>query len=128
MDPGRRRRIEDLCDAALDRDAAERAAFVAAACGDDEALRGEVEALLAHAQAAEGFLATPIGRVAALILADEHGSLVGRQIGSHKILSLLGAGGMGDVYRARDNRLDRDVAIKVMPNHFLSIPGRLARF
>jgi Tol biopolymer transport system component/tRNA A-37 threonylcarbamoyl transferase component Bud32 len=128
MDPERRRRIEDLCDAALDRDAAERATFVAAACGDDEALRGEVEALLAHAQAAEGFLATPIGGVAALILADEHGSLVGRQIGSHKILSLLGAGGMGDVYRARDNRLDRDVAIKVVPNRFLSLPGRLARF
>ncbi|MGB2715434.1 MAG: protein kinase [Vicinamibacterales bacterium] len=128
IDAERRRRIEELCDAALDRDAGERAAFVAAACGDDEVLRGEVEALLAHAQAAEGFLATPIGGVAALILADDHGSLVGRQIGSHRILSLLGAGGMGEVYRARDDRLHRDVAIKVVPDRFLSIPGRLARF
>ena len=60
MDPGRRRRVEALCDAALDRDLWERAAFVAAACEDDEALRGEVEALLSHAQAAEGFLVTPL--------------------------------------------------------------------
>ena len=56
-DPERRRRVEELCDAALDRDARERAAFVAAACGHDEALRREVEALLAHAQTAERFLA-----------------------------------------------------------------------
>ncbi|MDQ3488919.1 MAG: protein kinase [Acidobacteriota bacterium] len=125
----RRQRIEDLCDAALDRDARERAAFVARACGDDEALRLEVEALLTHAQKAEGFLATPIGEVAALVLADEQGaSLVGRQIGSHRILSLLGAGGMGEVYRAHDTKLGRDVAIKVGSDAFLSIPERRARF
>jgi hypothetical protein len=53
MDPDHRRRIEDLCDAALDRDPDERAAFVAAACGGEEALREEVEALLAHAPEAE---------------------------------------------------------------------------
>ena len=118
-----------LCDAALDRDVRERAAFVAAACGDDEALRREVEALLAHAQTAERFLEAPIGEVAAHVLADEHGaSLVGRQIGSHKILSLLGAGGMGEVYRARDTKLGRDVAIKVVADAFLSDPERLARF
>jgi Tol biopolymer transport system component len=127
-DPERRQRIEELCDAALDRDPRERTAFVAAACGDDEALRREVEALLSHAGRAEGFLATPLGGMAALILADEHGALVGRQIGSHRILSLLGAGGMGEVYRARDTRLNRDVAIKVVPDRFLSIPGRLGRF
>ena len=68
----RRRRIEDLCDAALVRDVRERAAFVAAACGHDEALRHEVEALLAHAQAAERFLETPIGELAAHVLADPH--------------------------------------------------------
>ena len=128
-DPERRRRIEEVCDAALDRDAHERAAFVAAACGRDEALRQEVEALLAHAQRAEGFLAAPIGEVAAHVLADEHAaSLVGRQIGSYKILSLLGAGGMGEVYRARDTKLGRDVAIKVVADVFLSDPERLARF
>ena len=123
-DPERRRRVEDLCDAALDRDVRERAAFVAAACGHDEALRREVEALLAHAQTAEGFLEAPIGEVAAHVLADEHGaSLVGRQIGSHKILSLLGAGGMGEVYRARDTKLGRDVAIKVVARRLPFRPG-----
>ena len=86
-DSERRRRVEDLCDAALDRDAQERDDFLAASCGRDEALRLEVEALLAHAQSAEGFLAAPMGEVAAQVLALEHGaSLVGRQFGSHQIL------------------------------------------
>ena len=107
----------------------ERAAFVAAACGPDEALRHEVEALLAHAQTAERFLESPIGELAAHVLADDHrASLAGLQIGSYQILSLLGTGGMGDVYRARDTRLGRDVAIKVVANVFLSDPERLARF
>jgi serine/threonine protein kinase/Tol biopolymer transport system component len=128
-DPGRQRRIEDLCDAALDRDDRDRAAFVAKACGDDAALRREVESLLAHAHKSEAFMATPVGELAARILADDRGaSLAGRQIGSYRIVSLLGAGGMGEVYRARDTRLGRDVAIKVVADRFLSVPDRLARF
>ena len=99
-DEERRHRVEDLCDAALVRDVRERAAFVAAACGHDQALRREVEGLLAHAQTAEGFLEGSIGELAAHVLADEGWtSLVGRQIGSHEILSPLGAGGMGEVQR-----------------------------
>jgi Tol biopolymer transport system component len=125
----RRRRIEDLCDAALDRDAGERAAFVAGACGPDEALRREVEALLAHAERAEGFLATPLAELAAQVLAADQGaSLVGRQLGPCTVLSLIGAGGMGEVYRARDTRLGRDVAIKFVADAFHSDPDRLARF
>ena len=125
----RRRRIEDLCDAALVRDVGARAAFVATACGPDEAMRHEVETLLAHAQAAERFLEAPIGELAAQVLADHHrASLVGLLLGSHQILSLLGTGGMGDVYRARDTRLGRDVAIKVVANVFRSDPERRARF
>ena len=127
-DLNRRRRIEALCDAALDRDAHARAAFVAVACGSDDGLRKEVEALLAHAQTAEVFLGTPLGAVAAHVLAHHHGTLlVGRQFGSYTILSLLGAGGMGEVYRARDTKLGRDVAIKVVADVFLSDPARLAR-
>jgi Tol biopolymer transport system component len=128
-DPERRRRVEELCDAALGRDARERAAFLAAACGPDEALRAEVEALLTHARTAEGFLEASMAKLAAHVLAGEHGaSLVGRQIGSCKVLSLLGKGGMGEVYRARDMKLGRDVAVKVVAAAFLSDPERLARF
>jgi Tol biopolymer transport system component len=127
-DAGRRSRIEDLCDAALLRNGRERAAFVAAACGDDEALRRKVEDLLSHAQAAERFLEAPIGELAAHVLADEGpASRVGRQIGPYTILSLLGAGGMGEVYRARDTKLGREVAIKVVASDFVSDPARLAR-
>ena len=61
-------------------------------------------------------------------MADPRESLVGRQFGSYRILSLLGAGGMGEVYRARDTRLGRDVAIKVLADRFQSDPERLARF
>ena len=127
-DADRRRRVDDICHAALDREGHERDAFVAAACNEDEALRHDVERLLAHAPTAERFLVTPIGALAAGILIDENRpALVGRQIGSYRILSLLGAGGMGEVYRARDTKLGRDVAIKVVAGPFLAIPGQLSR-
>ena len=59
---------------------------------------------------------------------DAAPSLIGRQLGSYMVLSLLGAGGMGEVYRARDTKLGRDVAIKVLPSAFTTDPDRLARF
>jgi Tol biopolymer transport system component len=127
-DPARRRRVEELCDAALTLEGTDRAAFLADSCGDDEALRREVEALLAHAQTAEEFLAVPLGAVAAGLLTDEPRALVGRQIGGYRILSLLGSGGMGEVYCARDTRLGRDVALKILPSAFTNDPERLARF
>ena len=123
-----RRRVEEICHGALERDPAERRAFVAHACAGDEALRLEVEALLAHADTADRFLSDQLPAAAADALASRSGTLIGQHIGSCQIVSLLGAGGMAEVYRARDTELRRDVAIKILPPSYVADRGRLARF
>jgi serine/threonine protein kinase len=129
MDDARWQRVEAICGGALNRTGDERLAFVAAACGDDEALRHEVEALLTHAASAETFLGTSIGLAAAAVLRGVDGaSLAGCQIGSYTVLSLIGVGGMGDVYRAHDARLARDVAIKILPAGVTADPSHRRRF
>ncbi|MEO8256096.1 MAG: protein kinase [Acidobacteriota bacterium] len=127
MTPERWVEVQQLCDAALARSVDERAAFLAAACDGDTALRREVESLVALAPGTAGFLSTP-----ALALeydgAGDSFSLLGRQLGPYAIYAELGAGGMGEVYRARDARLGRDVAIKILPPAFTRDPDRLTRF
>jgi hypothetical protein len=94
----------------------------------DPELRREVESLLAREKGA-GFLESPALEVAAQQLAADRGQdLIGRRIGSYEILSLLGAGGMGAVYRAKDTKLKREVALKVLPEAFAGDPERMARF
>ena len=120
------RRIEDICHDALERPADDRAAFVRDACAGDEVLRAEVESLLANHSRAEA-LGTGLGiRDSGLGMSTEE--LIGTQIGVYKVVSLLGAGGMGEVYRARDTKLGRDVAVKFLPRAFTTDPDRLARF
>jgi serine/threonine protein kinase/Tol biopolymer transport system component len=137
--------VERICQAAMDLPPAERAAFVNEACGRDTDLRGEVEALLAQATAAGQFLETPAlgwavagsqqaGNLARStspddsILSSARTIVAGSRIGSFEIRGLIGVGGMGEVYRARDTRLERDVALKVLPDAVASDRSRLARF
>jgi Tol biopolymer transport system component len=133
MRPERWQKIEQLFNAALDREANQRGAFLAEACKGDEKLRREVESLLAQEKPAERFLESGAAGAAAKVLAkaltgDGGKSMIGCQLGSYQILSLLGAGGMGEVYEARDTKLGRNVAIKVLPKDFTHDPERLARF
>src|SRR4051794_24000651 len=94
--------VERVCTAALERGRDDRAAFLHAACGGDEALRVEVESLLALESVAGDFLATPALELAAKQIAEEGLSRAGQRIGVYQLVSLLGAGGMGDVFRAHD--------------------------
>ena len=121
--------VEKICHAALELEESQRAAFREEACGDDEALRREVESLLRFDKPGDRFIEEPAMQVAAKMIAHEKPeSLIGRQLGAYQILSLLGTGGMGVVYKGRDTRLNRSVAIKVLPPDQLSDPERKRRF
>ena len=128
-------RIEQIYHDALRREEDDRHAFVVSACAGDEALRREVESLLGYEGEAARFIEEPALEMAARRLGRDLGAsgkqgmslTAGMHLGSYEILSPIDAGGMGEVYRARDVRLDREVAVKVLPG---DAPGadRVKRF
>ncbi|MEO7271763.1 MAG: protein kinase, partial [Vicinamibacterales bacterium] len=128
MTPERWQQTEELYHAARNRPAGERAAFLAEACPDDNALRLDVESLLNEPVYPDGLLDRP-ARMAEHVASDlAPGAMSGHLLGVYQLQALLGAGGMGEVYRARDTKLGRDVAIKMLPRAVTSDPDRLARF
>jgi serine/threonine-protein kinase len=129
MTPERWHQIDALVDAALARPPDERAAFLAQACVSDEALRHEVESLLAASEQAQSFIEAPPEAAAANWLAAERTRvMVGRTLGHYQIQAQIGAGGMGEVWRALDTRLDRAVAIKILPEQLAHNSEALRRF
>jgi serine/threonine protein kinase len=129
INPERYRQIDELFQAALEVEPAKRSAFVSSACGDDESLREEVEALLSSAEQEWEMIERPVPEIGALFLPERQPELsVGDKIGHYNILSLLGTGGMGQVYLAEDSRLGRKIALKLLPREFTKNELRLRRF
>jgi serine/threonine-protein kinase len=121
MSPDRWRLLDEICQDVLERQPADRSAFLDRACADDPSLRAEVEALVRSQESVGSFLQTPAIVVKAALLA-------GQTIGTYKIKLLVGVGGMGEVYRAHDMKLGRDIALKVLPKALGSDRERMSRF
>jgi eukaryotic-like serine/threonine-protein kinase len=127
MDSARFRRIEELYHSALEREPEQRDSFLQQACGNDAELRRNVKALLAK-DVSTGALVDRSAWAGAGELADRHSAFrPGDALGPYEIVGMLGAGGMGEVYRARDTRLGRQVAIKVCRERFSDRFEREAR-
>jgi tetratricopeptide (TPR) repeat protein/TolB-like protein len=121
-------RVKELFYAALERAPEERDAFVADACGGDAALSAEIERLLAAHRKAGSFIERPPAPIEErMSLAPQRTSLTGRSLGRYEIGPLIGVGGMGEVYAARDVALGRDVALKIGSDSDLEAQTRLRR-
>jgi len=118
IDPERWKLIDSLLQSALEQEPAQRPAFLIKACEGDDALLQEVESLIsAHHQAGDFLESPPVNITSHPHSADRSAELPGRTLGPYEVLSLVGRGGMGEVYRGIDRRLDRFVAIKFLPPH-----------
>src|SRR6266536_584614 len=128
MTPEQWEEVGRLYRAALDLQPDKRASFLDDVCGDNEALRMEVESLLAAEDDAGSFMKAGAMKDAAMLLGEKPRVLVGKNLGHYQVLSLLGSGGMGEVYLAEDTRLRRKVALKLLPAELTTNRDRLRRF
>src|SRR6476659_561715 len=129
MDPERLRQIEELYHLVLELSPTERESFIQKSCGEDKDLRRELETLLAVSSSNNFFDKPPLS-LAAEMFADKEKqtNLGGQKISHYKIIRLLGAGGMGQVYLAEDTKLHRRIALKILTAQFETDVERINRF
>src|SRR6266700_2395713 len=129
MKAERWKQVNDLFQSAVERASGERAAFLQAACHGDEGLRREVDSLLTSYERAENFIELPAFEVAPELVTNERaGASIGKLISHYRIESLIGIGGMGEVYLAQDERLGRKAALKLLPQSLTTDETQLDRF
>ncbi|MBA3786800.1 MAG: serine/threonine protein kinase, partial [Acidobacteria bacterium] len=131
MTPIQWQQIKTIVQTALEIEPEKRARFVAENCSDDKFLRGEVQSLLDSYENAGEFIQTPafVGKLQILATNNFTAKLIsGKRVGRYEIRSLIGKGGMGEVYLAEDLRLHRKVALKVLPADLVNDRERLYRF
>src|SRR5437667_6148124 len=129
MTPERWQQLKQIFQSALERNPAERSAFLSQACADDPALRSQVESLIAsHDQAGDSIEAMAAEAATEMLDDDQAVSIVGKQISHYHVLSRIGRGGMGEVFLAQDTSLGRKVALKLLRTDFTRNEERLRRF